>query len=122
MKRRSVLLVCALAWSAPAQFRVPKIPKVPGGGADGGGSSGTPGSGALGGGGRVKAELDQAERALDGCDRHIEKETPDGCATYHAKFDDSIADAQKAIQGASIAVAAEYFTRINALKAGVTSS
>ncbi len=117
MNVRSIVWFCALAAVAPAQFRVPKIPKVAGGGADRGGSSGTPGSGALGGGGRVKAELDQAERALDGCDRHIKKENPDGCTTYHAKFDDSIADAQKAIQGASIGGAAEYVTRIKDLKA-----
>lgn len=90
------------------------MPKAGGGGGRGAaGSAGSP----LGGGGRVKAELDQAERALDGCDRHIEKGNPDGCATYHAKFDDSIADAQKAIQGASVGGAAEYVTRINDLKA-----
>ncbi len=98
-----------------AQLRVPKVPKLPGGG--GASNSGTSAGSPLGGGGRVKAELDQAERALDGCDRHLKRDNPDGCASAHAKFDDSIADAQKAIQGATLGGAAQYVTRINELKA-----
>lgn len=103
----------AIAVTLAAQFRVPKVPKLPGAGSGGGNTAGSP----LGGGGKVKAELDQAERALDGCDRHLKKDNPGGCATYHAKFDDSIADAQKAIQGSTLGGVAEYATRLNELKA-----
>lgn len=105
------LLMGAMAGMLVGQLRVPKVPKLPGGGS--GGTANSP----LAGGGKVKAELDQAERALDGCDRHVKKDNPEGCAPYHAKFDDSIADAQRAIQGSTLGGVAEFATRINELKA-----
>lgn len=116
MKTIRFVLSCGLtsATLLHAQFKLPKVPKVPG--ASGGGA--TAGGSPIGGGGKVKAELDQAERALDGCDRHLKKDNPEGCATYHAKFEDSIGDAERALQGGSTAgAAAEYVTRINSLKA-----
>jgi hypothetical protein len=112
---KQALLIVAAAGLLLAQFQIPKVPKLPGGGSSSasGGSANSP----LGGGGRVKAELDQAERALDGCDRTLKNNNPDGCTSYHTKFDDSIADAQKAIQGSTLGGVAQYVTRINELKA-----
>lgn len=108
---KNFIMISAVAGMLSAQFRVPKVPKM-----GTGNSKGAPAN-PVGGGGKVKAELDQAERALDGCDRHLKKSNPDGCADYHAKFEDGIQDAQRAIQGSTIGGVAEYTTRIKELRA-----
>lgn len=91
-----------------------RIPKLPGGSSRG--IPTKPGSG-VGGGGKVQTELDQAQRALDQCGKYIERDKASMCTSYHAKFDDSIADAKRALTSSGVGGAAEFLTRIKEMEA-----
>jgi hypothetical protein len=115
---RCVICFCLTTALVAAALSAQNLPRLPGG--IGGGSRGTPktaGSAGSGGGGRVKAELDQAERALDTCGRKIESGQAAQCGPYHAKFDDSIGDAKRALgSSASAGGAAELLLRLKDLE------
>jgi DNA-binding ferritin-like protein len=108
------ILILTTAAFLAAQ-RIPKLPAGIGGVGTGRGTPTKAGSGA-GGGGKVQTELDQAQRALDQCGKYIERGKAALCPSYHTKFDDSIADAKRALNGSGIGGAADFLSRIKEME------